>query len=430
MDTGLLIALALASSSSCWRSSSPADPARKARSQPARRPLRRDLGRHPPGAQHRPRSPTDRTGIADEQLQDPRRGRRQRQARAGPRRSQRADGGRPGDRRHPHRARPADHPRARRQGRQGRAAGAFRPAQGQGRAEDVARGPWSRRCRGLLGKPVAFADGLHRPDGARPPSTRCRPATSCCWKTRASTRARRTTTRPSPRRWPPIGDLYVNDAFSAAHRAHASTEGLAHLLPAFAGRTMQAELDALEAAPRQPRSARWRPSSAAPRSRPSSTCSPTSSPRSTLWSSAAAWPTPSCTRRASMSASRCASMTWPTPRARSSKRPKKAGCEIVLPVDGVVAREFKANAPSADRSPSTAIPADAMILDVGPKSVEAVNRAGSPRPRRWSGTARFGAFETDALRPGHRGGRRNSRPTGPRPASWSPSRAAAIRSRR
>ena len=42
------------------------------------------------------------------------------------------------------------------------------------------------------------------------------------------------------------GDIFVNDAFSAAHRAHASTEGLAHLLPAYAGRTMQAELEALE----------------------------------------------------------------------------------------------------------------------------------------------------------------------------------------
>ena len=52
------------------------------------------------------------------------------------------------------------------------------------------------------------------------------------------------------------GDLYVNDAFSAAHRAHASTEGLAHVLPAYAGRTMQAELEALCAGARQSRSGR------------------------------------------------------------------------------------------------------------------------------------------------------------------------------
>src|SRR3546814_687153 len=49
-----------------------------------------------------------------------------------------------------------------------------------------------------------------------------------------------------------IGDLYVNDAFSAAHRAHVSTEGLAHKLPAFAGRSMEKELDALQAALGEP----------------------------------------------------------------------------------------------------------------------------------------------------------------------------------
>ena len=69
-----------------------------------------------------------------------------------------------------------------------------------------------------------------------------------------------------------LGDIWVNDAFSAAHRAHASTEGLGHKLPAYAGRTMQAELEALEKALGKRRSGRWSPSSAAPRSRPSSTC--------------------------------------------------------------------------------------------------------------------------------------------------------------
>ncbi len=66
------------------------------------------------------------------------------------------------------------------------------------------------------------------------------------------------------------GDIYVNDAFSAAHRAHASTEGLARLMPAFAGRTMQAELEALEKVLAIP-SVRSSPSLAAPRFRPRST---------------------------------------------------------------------------------------------------------------------------------------------------------------
>ena len=83
---------------------------------------------------------------------------------------------------------------------------------------------------------------------ARPPSRpspRCRTATSCAWKTRASTRKRKRTTRGSSQKLAKLGDIYVNDAFSAAHRAHASTEGLARKLPAYAGRAMQAELEAL-----------------------------------------------------------------------------------------------------------------------------------------------------------------------------------------
>jgi phosphoglycerate kinase len=79
-----------------------------------------------------------------------------------------------------------------------------------------------------------------------------------------------------------LGDIYVNDAFSVAHRANASTEGLAHLLPAYAGRSMQAELEALEKALHAPaRPGQLRPSSAAPRFRPSSIFSAISSARST-----------------------------------------------------------------------------------------------------------------------------------------------------
>ena len=78
-----------------------------------------------------------------------------------------------------------------------------------------------------------------------------------------------------------LGDIWVNDAFSAAHRAHATTEGLGHKLPAYAGRTMQAELDALGPARSKRRSGRSRPSSAAPRFPASSTFWAICSTRST-----------------------------------------------------------------------------------------------------------------------------------------------------
>ena len=76
-----------------------------------------------------------------------------------------------------------------------------------------------------------------------------------------------------------LGDLYVNDAFSAAHRAHASTEGLAQKLPAYAGRSMQAEIEALTQAHSKRRSGRSRRWWAARRFPPRSSCSETSSPR-------------------------------------------------------------------------------------------------------------------------------------------------------
>jgi phosphoglycerate kinase len=75
------------------------------------------------------------------------------------------------------------------------------------------------------------------------------------------------------------GEAYVNDAFSAAHRAHASTEGLAHVLPAYAGRACRPNSKRWKRR-WAIRSSRWRPWSAAPRCRPSSTCSSTSSRRS------------------------------------------------------------------------------------------------------------------------------------------------------
>ena len=132
----------------------------------------------------------------------------------------------------------------------------------------------------IIGRPVGFAEdciGDGRREGGRGDAGR---ATFCAWRTPASTKARRRTTRQFVAALAKLGDIWVNDAFSAAHRAHASTEGLGHVLPAYAGRAMQAELDALEQGAGPRRNARSPPSSAAPRSRPSSISSAISSPRS------------------------------------------------------------------------------------------------------------------------------------------------------
>ena len=100
----------------------------------------------------------------------------------------------------------------------------------------------------VLGQRVRFAEdcvGVPARAGGRPHGAR---ATCWCWRTPAFTPRRRRTIPAFAAAMAKLADIYVNDAFSAAHRAHASTEGVAHLLPAYAGRLMQAELEALDAA--------------------------------------------------------------------------------------------------------------------------------------------------------------------------------------
>ena len=86
-------------------------------------------------------------------------------------------------------------------------------------------------------------------------------------------------------------------------------------------------------------------------------------------------------------------MTWPTPRATILAKAKSQGCEIVLPVDAVVAKEFKANAPSRAVSVD-AVGTDEMILDIGPNSIEhAVSVLARVKTLVWNGP--FGAFEME-----------------------------------
>ncbi|OLP44092.1 phosphoglycerate kinase [Rhizobium oryziradicis] len=186
------------------------------------------------------------------------------------------------------------------------------------------------------------------------------------------------------------GDIYVNDAFSAAHRAHASTEGLAHILPAYAGRTMQAELEALQkglGAPAHPVVAIV---GGAKVSSKIDLLMNLVNKVDALVIGGGMANTFLAAQGIDVGKSLCEHDLTETAKQIMAKA-EASGCAIVLPVDGVVAREFKANAANETVDVS-AIPSDAMMLDVGPKSVEVVNEWISKAATLvWNGP--FGAFE-------------------------------------
>ena len=188
------------------------------------------------------------------------------------------------------------------------------------------------------------------------------------------------------------GDIYVNDAFSAAHRAHASTEGLAHHLPAYAGRTMQAELEALEKGLGNPARPVVAIVGGAKVSTKIDLLQNLVKKVDALVIGGGMANTFLAAQGVNVGKSLCEHDLADTARAILSEA-KSAGCEIVLPSDGVVAREFKAHAPNETVMVET-IPADAMMLDVGPKSVEAVNAwIGKAATLVWNGP--LGAFEIE-----------------------------------
>ena len=188
-----------------------------------------------------------------------------------------------------------------------------------------------------------------------------------------------------------LADIFVNDAFSAAHRAHASTEGVAHLLPSFAGRLMQAELEALDAALGNP----VRPVAAIVGGSKVSTklellgnlvgkvdVLVIGGAMANTFLSAQGIGVGKSLQEAEMHGTAVDIMA----------KAKAGGCQIVLPTDAVVAREFRANPPTETVSVN-AVPADTMILDVGPASVGAlIARLPSLKTLVWNGP--LGAFET------------------------------------
>ncbi len=188
-----------------------------------------------------------------------------------------------------------------------------------------------------------------------------------------------------------LGDVYVNDAFSAAHRAHASTEGVAHKLPAFCGRAMQAELEALTIALGTPQ----RPVAAIVGGAKVSTKLELlgnlikkvdiliiggGMANTFLFAEGKAVGKSLCEREMAEKAREILAAA------------KTAKCRIVLPVDAMVAKELKphvhARVVDVDH-----VADDEMILDIGPKSVVAIEEVlGQIKTLVWNGP--FGAFET------------------------------------
>jgi phosphoglycerate kinase len=167
------------------------------------------------------------------------------------------------------------------------------------------------------------------------------------------------------------GDIYVNDAFSAAHRAHASTEGLAHILPAYAGRTMQAELEALEKGLGNPVKPVVAIVGGAKVSTKIDLLMNLVKKVDALVIGGGMANTFLAARGTEVGKSLAEHDLAKTAKQIMIEA-AEAGCAVILPADGVVAREFKANAPN-ETVAIDAVPADAMILDAGAKSIEVIN---------------------------------------------------------
>lgn len=187
-----------------------------------------------------------------------------------------------------------------------------------------------------------------------------------------------------------LGDIYVNDAFSAAHRAHASTHAIARILPAAAGRNMQAELEALEAALGKPK----RPVAAivggAKVSTKLAVLGHLVDKVDMLVIGGGMANTFLHALGTDIGASLCEKELAPTVIEIMGKA-DAAGCRIVLPSDVAVAKEFKAGA-DMEILPVGAVPDDGMILDIGPGSTAALAASlADCRTLIWNGP--LGAFE-------------------------------------
>ncbi len=188
------------------------------------------------------------------------------------------------------------------------------------------------------------------------------------------------------------GDFYVNDAFSAAHRAHASTEAIAHLMPAYAGRSMQAELEALEKALGQPEKPVAAVVGGAKVSSKLDVLTHLVTKVDHLIIGGGMANTFLAARGVNVGKSLCEHDLAATVEG-ILEAADKAGCIVHLPYDVVVSKEFAANPSSLRTCNVHEVAADEMILDIGPAAVEALaDVLKTCRTLVWNGP--LGAFET------------------------------------
>jgi phosphoglycerate kinase len=243
----------------------------------------------------------------------------------------------------------------------------------------------------VIKRPVAFADDCVGPDAAAA-IAKMKPGDILCLE---NTRFHKEEEKNDPAfvaEMAKLGDIWVNDAFSSAHRAHASTEGLGHLLPAYAGRSMQAELDALGKALVSPQ----RPVAAVVGG------AKISSKLDLLGNLVAK--VDSLIIGGGMANTFLAALGKPVGKSLCEHdlaahareildKAKAKNCEVVLPVDVVVTKTFAANSPSRVVSVDD-VGADEMIVDIGPKSVdEVIVVISRSKTLVWNGP--FGAFELE-----------------------------------
>jgi phosphoglycerate kinase len=189
-----------------------------------------------------------------------------------------------------------------------------------------------------------------------------------------------------------LGDVYCNDAFSAAHRAHASTEGLAHLLPSCAGRLMASELDALQTALGTPSRPVVAVVGGAKVSTKLDLLGNLVGKVDSLVIGGGMANTFLAAQNIDVGISLAEHDMTGTAREIMQKA-KATGCNIILPVDVVVARRFEAHAENETVAADTC-PHDAMILDAGPATVKAINTVfASAKTVIWNGP--LGAFEIE-----------------------------------